>query len=58
MSIEPSNYFGYYGNAEEEQGFFSCIHPTINEKALNPPQVTLYEGIYGTQLYRTTQYAG
>jgi len=48
VSIDPSNYFGYYGNSEEEQGFTSCIHPTINEKALNPPQVTLYEGIYGT----------
>ena len=57
-SIDFSNYFGYYGNNEEELGFQTCIHPTINEKALNPPQITLFEGIYGPMVYKTTQYAG
>lgn len=58
ISLDSSNYFGYYTNNEEETGFQSCIQPTINEKALCPPQVTLFEGIYVPTLYKTTQYPG
>jgi hypothetical protein len=58
ISIDSTNYFGYYGNQEEDAGFFSCVQPCINEKALSPPQISLFEGIYGTSIYKTTQYAG
>jgi hypothetical protein len=25
MGLDSCNYFGYYGNEEEESGFFSCV---------------------------------
>lgn len=49
---------GYYNNHIEEVGYQSCLQPTINEKALNPPQITLLEGMYGHSTSVMTQYAG
>lgn len=58
LNLEGANFFSFYANNEEDLGFQSCIQPSINEKALNPPQITLLEGMFGPAMYKTTQYAG
>ena len=42
---------GFYNN-EEANCFDRCIQPIVNEKALEPPQVTLFQSLYQTDPMR------
>ena len=43
--------FGAY-TEEEHQNFNRCVQPVINEKALEPAQLTLFQTLYQTDSFR------
>ena len=59
--IESSNLiFGAF-SADEHVNFARCIQPVINEKAMEPPQITLFQSLYQTDAFRKrlpAQFAG
>ncbi|CDW83349.1 UNKNOWN [Stylonychia lemnae] len=58
FSLESSNIFHYYGNHEEYSDFNTCLMPIVNEHAMSPAQITLFEGIYVNQKMKATQFVG
>ena len=59
--LESTNLiYGAYSE-DEAQNFQRCIQPVVNEKALEPPQLTLFNSLYQIDSYRKrlpTQFAG
>ena len=44
--IDSTNFIpGVYLN-DEDENFKRCIRPVINEKAMEPPQITLFQSLY------------
>ena len=44
--LENSNIYSGSYTVDQAANFKRCIRPVINEKALEPPQVTLFQSIY------------
>ena len=46
INIEAGNFI--YGSIQHDeiQNFKRCVQPIINEKALEPPQITLFQALY------------
>lgn len=59
--LESSNLiFGAFSE-DEHVSFARCIRPVVNERALEPPQVTLFQSLYQTDVFRKrlpAQFAG
>ena len=62
MQLLESTNFIYGAHSEDEyQNFNRCVRPVINEKALEPAQLTLFQSLYQTDSFRKrlpTQFAG
>ena len=62
MQLLESTNFIYGAHSEDEyHNFLRCIQPVVNEKALEPPQLTLFNSLYQVDSYRKrlpTQFAG
>lgn len=59
--IENTNLIYGAHSEDEYQNFVRCVQPVINEKALEPPQITLFQSLYQTDSFRKrlpTQFAG
>lgn len=53
--LENSNFFQGSITPDSVSNFKRCIRPVINEKALEPPEVTLFQSIYQQDLLRRSQ---
>ena len=62
MQLLESTNMIYGAHSEDEHiNFARCVQPVVNEKALEPPQLTLFQSLYQTDSYRKripTQFAG
>jgi len=59
--LEASNLIAGVYSEDERQNFARCVQPVINEKALEPPQITLFQSLYQHDSLRKrmpTQFAG
>jgi len=59
--LETTNMIYGAHSEDEHLNFMRCIQPIINEKALEPPQLTLFLSLYQTDSFRKrlpTQFAG
>ena len=59
--LESSNLIYGAFSEDEHMNFAKCVRPVVNERALEPPQVTLFESLYQTDYFRRqlpTQFAG
>ena len=50
--IESSGMIYGAFSEDEHTNFARCIRPIINERALEPPQITLFQSLYQTDHYR------
>lgn len=50
--LESTNLIFGAHSEDEHQNFARCIQPVINEKALEPPQLTLFQSLYQTDSFR------
>jgi hypothetical protein len=61
LNIEPGNLIFGSMQAEEITSFNRCVQPIINEKALEPSQLTLFQTLYQRDTIRccgSSQFAG
>ena len=59
--IESSNMIYGAFSEDEHTNFARCVRPIINERALEPPQITLFQSLYQTDAFRKfmpSQFAG
>ena len=62
MQLLESTNLIYGAHSEDEyQNFSRCVQPVVNERALEPPQLTLFQSLYQTDSFRKrlpTQFTG
>lgn len=59
--LESTNFLTGVYSHDEQTNFHRCIRPVINEKALEPAQLTLFQSLYQTDNFRRklpSQFAG
>ena len=59
--LESTNMIFGALSEDDHQNFQRCVQPVINEKALEPPQLSLFQSLYQTDSFRRrmpTQFAG
>jgi hypothetical protein len=59
--LESTNLIYGAHSEDEHQNFTRCVQPVINENALEPAQLTLFQSLYQTDSFRKrmpTQFAG
>ena len=61
LHLESTNLIAGAHSEDEYLNFLRCIQPVVNEKALEPPQLTLFNSLYQVDSYRRrlpAQFAG
>lgn len=50
--IESTSFLSGVYSSDEAENFLRCVRPVINEKAMEPPQLTLFQSLYQTDNFR------